>query len=106
YRVTIVTNAASHTLEVSARDVAAGAGTAEDHALGLAWPRDLFSLSHVALPFPEEDPVYGNQAQDSPGGPVALGLLSPRGERSVLTVPIDVLMRVSSNPFFPYVAQR
>ena len=65
-----------------------------------------FSLSHVALPFPENDPVYGNMATESPGGPVALGLLSPRGERAVLTVPVDVLMRVSSNPFFPYLAQR
>ncbi len=45
-------------------------------------------------------------AAESPTGPVALGLLSPRGERSVLTVPVEVLMRVSSNPFFPYLAQR
>jgi hypothetical protein len=45
-------------------------------------------------------------ATESPGGPVALGLLSPRGERAVLTVPVDVLMRVTSNPFFPYLAQR
>ena len=66
----------------------------------------LFSLSHVALPFPQSDPVYGNLATESPGGPVALGLLSPRGERAVLTVPVDVLMRVTSNPFFPYLAQR
>jgi alpha-beta hydrolase superfamily lysophospholipase len=106
YRITIVTNAASNTLEVGARDVPAGSTTADDQPLGLAWPRELFSLSHVALPFPPEDPVYGSLAQDSPRGPVALGLLSPRGERSVLTVPIDVLMRVSSNPFFGYLAKR
>ena len=36
---------------------------------------------------------------------MALGLLSPRGERAVLTVPVDVLMRVTSNPFFPYLAE-
>ena len=41
-----------------------------------------------------------------PNGPVALGLLSPRGEKAVLTVPIEVLMRVTSNPFFPYMARR
>jgi hypothetical protein len=45
-------------------------------------------------------------ATEVPNGPVALGLLSPRGERSVLTVPVDVLMRVSSNPFFPYMERR
>jgi hypothetical protein len=37
---------------------------------------------------------------------VRLGTLSPRGERAVLTVPIDTLMRVSCNPFFPYLAER
>jgi hypothetical protein len=101
-----VTNARPDTLEVAARDVAPGETTPVDAALGLEWSRDLFSLSHVALPFPQSDPVYGSLARDAPGGPVALGLLSPRGERAVLTVPVDVLMRVSSNPFFPYLSER
>ena len=35
--------------------------------LGLEWPRDLFSLSHVALPFPQSDPVYGNLADEVAG---------------------------------------
>ena len=86
--------------------MAPGSTTPVDEPLGLEWSRDLFSLSHVALPFPQSDPVYGNLATESPEGPVALGLLSPRGERAVLTVPVDVLMRVTSNPFFPYLAQR
>ncbi len=106
YRITVVTNARTDTLEVAARDVTPGSTTPVDEPIGLSWPRDTFSLSHVALPFPENDPVYGNMATESPGGPVALGLLSPRGERAVLTVPVDVLMRVTSNPFFPYLAQR
>ena len=106
YRVTLVTNARSNTLEVAARDVTPGSTTPVDEPLGLEWSRDVFSLSHVALPFAPTDPVYGNMATESPEGPVALGLLSPRGERAVLIVPIDVLMRVSSNPFFPYLARR
>jgi hypothetical protein len=77
-----------------------------DEPIGLKWPPEVFSLSHVALPFPEDDPVYGSLATDSPTAPVALGLLSPRGEKSVLTVPVEVLMRVSANPFFPYLAKR
>jgi alpha-beta hydrolase superfamily lysophospholipase len=106
YQITVVSNAGRDTLEVAARDVAPGSTSPVDAPLGLSWPSDLFSLSHVALPFPPDDPVYGSLAQQSPDGPVALGLLSPRGERAVLTVPIDVLMRVTSNPFFPYMAQR
>ncbi len=106
YRVTVITNSGPGTLEVSARDFAPGTTSPADEALGLEWARDVFSLSHVALPFPTDDPVYGNMATEVPNGPVALGLLSPRGERSVLTVPVDVLMRVSSNPFFPYMERR
>jgi len=106
YRITVVTNLRPDTLDVCARDIAPGSTTPVDEPLGLAWAPDLFSLSHVALPFPEDDPVYGSLASEVSNGPVALGLLSPRGERSVLTVPIEVLMRVSSNPFFPYLARR
>jgi len=106
YHITLVTNSRADTLEVSARNVEPGSTTPVDTPLGLSWSPDLFSLSHVALPFPPNDPVYGSLAREQAGGPVALGLLSPRGERAVLTVPVDVLMRVSSNPFFPYLAQR
>ena len=106
YAITLVTNARGDTLEVAARDVAPGSTTPVDTPLPLSWPRELFSLSHVALPFPVDDAIYGSAAQDLPDGPVALGLLSPRGERAVLTVPVEVLMRVSSNPFFPYLAER
>ena len=106
YDVTIVTNVRPDTLDVGTRHFQPGTTTPVDEPLGLAWPRELFSLSHVALPFPEDDPVYGSKAQSLPEGPIALGLLSPRGERAVLTVQLDVLMRVTSNPFFPYIARR
>jgi hypothetical protein len=35
-----------------------------------------------------------------------LGRIGPRGERSVLTVPFDQWMRLSWNPFFPYLEER
>ena len=66
----------------------------------------MFSLSHVALPFALEDEVYGRTPRPAAGDLVRLGTLSPRGERAVLTVPVDTLMRVSANPFFPYLAAR
>ena len=58
----------------------------------------MFSLSHVAPPFAVDDPLYGSQ------GP--LGSLKPRGEKDVLIVSLDALMRVSWNPFFLYLASR
>ena len=74
--------------------------------LGLSWPRDVFSLSHVAIPFPMSDPVYGREGMESAPATIRLGLLSPRGERAVLTVPSDTLMRLTCNPFYSYLADR
>lgn len=34
-------------------------GISKTHALGLEWPAGVLSLSHVALPFPPDDPLYG-----------------------------------------------
>ncbi len=77
------------------------------HRSGWSGPRDLFSLSHVALPFPKSDPVYGNLAvENRPIGPSRSACSARAAKRAVLTVPVDVLMRVTSNPFFPYLAQR
>jgi alpha-beta hydrolase superfamily lysophospholipase len=106
YRRTLITNVDPGTLEVKARMVAPGATGIEDVPLGLAWPAQMFSLSHVALPFPEDDPVYGSAPPAAERPVIALGRLSPRGEKGVLTVPIDTLMRIGWNPFFPYVASR
>ena len=66
----------------------------------------MFSLAHIALPFTLDDDVYGRNPRPSALDVVRLGTLSPRGERAVLTVPVDTLMRVSCNPFFPYLAAR
>jgi alpha-beta hydrolase superfamily lysophospholipase len=106
YAVTLVTNTRPDTQEVSAMSVAAGAVTITSEPLGLSWPDSIYSLSHVALPFPIDDPVYGGEGQGRELGSVSLGRLTPRGEKSVLIVPEEVLMRLTWNPFFPYLAQR
>ena len=66
----------------------------------------MFSLTHVALPFRSDDLLYGLDTPVSLTGLLPLGRLSPRGERAVLTVSTETLMRLSSNPFFPFVAER
>ena len=80
--------------------------TVSRRPLGLAWPPEVFSLTHVALPFAPDDPLYGIEASGGLAGLLPIGRLSPRGERAVLTVGTDTLMRLSSNPFFPFVAER
>ena len=106
YAVTLVTNTRPDTQEVSAMSVAAGAVTITSEPLGLSWPDSIYSLSHVALPFPIDDPVYGGEGQGRELGSVSLGRLTPRGEKSVLIVPEEVLMRLTWNPFFSYLAER
>ena len=106
YRRVVVTNASSDTREVEARIVEAGATALTRQPLALSWPADVFSLTHIAVPFTVDDPLYGLIAPTAPSAIVPLGRLSPRGEKGVLTLATDALMRLSSNPFFPFVADR
>jgi alpha-beta hydrolase superfamily lysophospholipase len=106
YRRTLVTNVDPASLDVAEKSIPPGAAAIAARPLGLAWPRDVFSLSHVAIPFPMSDPIYGREEIAQPVPVIRLGLLSPRGERSVLSVPSDTLMRLTCNPFFPYLSAR
>jgi hypothetical protein len=106
YRRTLITNMSADVSEVRARSIAPGATTVEDVPLGLSWPAQVFSLSHVALPFAIDDPVYGSEPPDDPRRSIALGRLSPRGEKAVLTVPVETLMRIGWNPFLPFLLDR
>jgi alpha-beta hydrolase superfamily lysophospholipase len=106
YRLTIVTNARRDTRDVVARSWGPGPGRSAETALGLAWPPGVFSLSHVAIPFPESDDLYGRLAEPAPTFGLRLGRVEPRGERAVLTVPFDQWMRLTWNPFFPWLEAR
>jgi alpha-beta hydrolase superfamily lysophospholipase len=106
FRTTIITNAGPDTYEVVERVTEAGASSERTRPLGLAFPTGIFSLSHVALPFPMNDSLYGMQPDDSDEFGVNLGAIAPRGERGVLILNLDALLRASSNPFHPYLLER
>ena len=73
--------------------------------LGLAWPQNLFSLSHVAMPISMLDPLYGStEAPKSPG--IMLGHLSMYGESSVLQISPAAILRQRWNPFSTYIEKR
>jgi len=74
-------------------------------ALDLAWPNDIYSLSHVALPFPPTDPVYGGPDANKNNG-IQLGNLALRGERNVLQIGAADMLRLQWNPFYSYMEQR
>ena len=73
--------------------------------LDLAWPRGVISLSHVALPFPPDDPLYG---QRPPGNEdvLFLGQMAIQGERGLMKIPPDWLLRLRYNPFYDYLERR
>ncbi|MBN9437901.1 alpha/beta hydrolase [Bosea sp. (in: a-proteobacteria)] len=106
FRLTVITNANEDSSDVVERVTEAGASTETVRDLGLSYPFDVFSLSHVALPFPVTDSLYGLKPDPTEDFGIKLGSVAARGERGTLIVNLDSLLRMSSNPFFPYLIDR
>ena len=106
FRTTLVTNVSRQSDQVVARTIDAGSTAETVQELGLSFPPGVFSLSHLAIPFPLSDPLYGLQPDTSEDYGANLGAIATRGERGTLIVSIDSLARMSSNPFFDFVMQR
>ncbi|RPH94686.1 MAG: alpha/beta fold hydrolase [Lysobacterales bacterium] len=105
FAFSLVTNADAHSREVIERRWRPGSDLPVETPLGLQWPADVYSLSHVALPFPPDDPVYGGRPHPpSPG--VHLGDIAWRGERGVLQVSAAAMLRLRWNPFYSYQERR
>jgi len=105
YLLTLLSNKSSEKTSVLAYSRRSGSSTVLRCDTGLSWPEDVYSLSHVALPIPPDDPVYGgDEAGPSPG--ISLGDLSLRGEKGVLQVPAADMLRLRYNPFHAYLRNR
>lgn len=106
FRTTIVTNASPDSSEVVELSTEAGSTTEQIRELRLTYPDEVYSLSHVALPFPTSDSLYGSLPDPAENFGVNLGAIAGRGEPGTLIVSLDMLFRMSSNPFFPYMLER
>ena len=105
FMLTLMSNMDVGDQQIAATSRSPGSSTVEKCDTGLSWPRDVYSLSHVALPFPSDDPVYGGEdAGPSPG--IDLGQLALRGERNILQLPAAEMLRLRYNPFYSYQQQR
>lgn len=80
-------------------------GTTTSIDTGLTWPGGLVSLSHVALPFPPDDPVYGFIPGSGRNGVPSIGSWLVRGETGSTTIALGSLTRLRSNPFWSLIAQ-
>ena len=59
------------------------------------------SLSHVAVPFRSDDPLYGTAEATRKTG-LPLGSLNARGESGVLRISDGQLLRLRHSPFYDY----
>lgn len=106
YRLTTIVNRDAGTRTVAERRLAPDGVARQDRPLPQAWPDGVYSLSHIALPFPLDDPLYGLQPRTDEDFGIRLGTLDLRGERGALSVGAEQLMRIGCNPFHPYLLER
>lgn len=103
FRLSLLTNVSDDSFTVfeasKERD-----NTITKRQLDLVWPSNVYSLSHVALPFSVTDSLYGAKPENEAG--LHIGRMSPRGERNVLSVPASDSLRLRYNPFYHYLQQR
>ena len=106
FALTVITNRDNQTRSVVARRKEAFSGDVADLELpGLAWPNDVFSLSHVALAFPPDDPLYGSEPRDG-DDTLHLGDIPLRGERDLQRISGEWLLRMRYNPFYELLESR
>jgi pimeloyl-ACP methyl ester carboxylesterase len=106
YTFTLVTNEDETGRAVHLLRKKAGTDVVDISPLGMAWPLGIHSLAHVSLPFPETDPLYGATSNSAENPGIHLGNIALQGERGVLMVPADAMLRLRWNPFYPYIEQR
>ena len=105
FTFSLITNSNKDSSEVVIRQKRPEQSSIIENSLDMSWPRGLYSLSHVALPFPMDDQLYGKpDAFDS--STLQLGNMDLRGERGVLQIPASAMLRLRWNPFYPYLEQR
>lgn len=102
FRLTLVTNEHPDTLAaVAHHQLPFSREISETTPLSTPWPAGVLSLSHVALPFPPDDPLYG-RTPPADASALFLGLMDIKGERGSLTLSADWLLRMRHNPFYDY----
>jgi hypothetical protein len=105
FAVSLVSNTTPESTEVVVRQKAPLSSEESITPLNLAWPPGVISLSHVALPFSPDDPLYGVH-QPKGSKTVFLGQMAIKGERNLLRFPADWLLRLRHNPFYDYLETR
>jgi esterase/lipase len=103
YRLTVLKNAQVDSPQVVVQTRKGGSWS--EQAVDMSWPDGVVSLSHIAVPFPPEDPIYGSIDATADNG-LSLGSLSMRAEPSALLIPSSLFVRCRHNPFYAFMEDR
>jgi len=106
FTVTLVTNESPQSRRGLARRKAPfSMAPPEIKRLDLSWPAEVISLSHVALPIPPDDPLYGQRPPEDQNA-LFLGEMAIRGERGLLRISSEWMLRLRYNPFYDFLESR
>ncbi|MBW8036616.1 MAG: alpha/beta fold hydrolase, partial [Planctomycetes bacterium] len=106
YRLTVVANKGASSNVVAKTKEKGDGDFSKEVSLGVKWPEEIYSLSHLAIPIPRDDLLYGFERDSANNEYPRLGAMELRGERRLLLMTADNLMRLRSNPFFSYIKKR
>jgi len=105
YSLALITNEDASSRQVSVLRKTAGDSEINTSKLDTGWPKAMHSLSHIALPFPKTDILYGEISPEEESG-LHLGNIAIRGERGVIQIPASAMLRLRWNPFYSYLEER
>ncbi len=105
FDVTALVNTDDGTNEISILHKDVGSLDVNRSATDMRWPDGLFSLTHIALPFPPDDALYGGERIED-ANHVQLGSLALRGERGTISITGNDMLRQRWNPFWDYMNGR
>ena len=106
FAVSLVTNESTETVRVISKYKKPFSRDASSkRERGVSWPPGVVSLSHVALPIAPDDPLYGQRAPENADF-IFLGQMAMQGERGLLKIPTDWMIRLRYNPFYDYLESR
>ncbi|MBB3808356.1 alpha/beta hydrolase [Pseudochelatococcus contaminans] len=110
FRTVLVTNRTDRTSDVIARITEAGVSESTDAETGLSYPPDVYSLSHVGVPFPLTDGLYGLTPDPDDDFGIRTSVVNTIGEVNTFVLTVDPILRMTSrmqsNPFFPLIIER
>ena len=102
YQLTVLTNTRTSSMQLSLKIHRRGEVT--EQATELLWPPGIVSLSHIAVPIPLDDPIYGAVPQNASG--LSLGTLAMRAEPSAILISSSIFVRSRNNPFYNFMEDR